>query len=100
MRASRSAVRVIIVACGLLILVAAIGGVSQGQDPIDRNRVKELYEKSRRGDTLTPEERKYLDRALQELKAKGNPSTDQSSAPAANWEKTIYVGPVKELLEQ
>ena len=61
---------ILIIACGLLVLVAATCNVSIGQDTIDRNRVKELYEKSKRGDKLTPEEQKYLDRAIQELKGK------------------------------
>ena len=60
--------RVLAVACGLLLLTIVIGSVSKGQDAIDRQRVKELYEKSKRGDKLSPEEQKYLDRALQILK--------------------------------
>jgi hypothetical protein len=43
-----------------------------GQDAIDRNRVKELYEKSKRGEKLTPEEQKYLDRAIRILKKRQN----------------------------
>src|SRR5262249_1511739 len=57
--------RVLALACGLLVLSIVIGSVSKGQDAIDRQRVKELYEKSKRGDKLSPEEQKYLDRALQ-----------------------------------
>jgi hypothetical protein len=64
----RRSPRVIAVACGLLALCVSISSVSKGQEPIDRNRVRELYEKSKRGDKLTPEEQKYLDGALQELK--------------------------------
>jgi hypothetical protein len=100
MRAIRRALQVTAVACGLLILVVAIGGVSKGQDSIDRSRVKELYEKSKRGDKLTLDEQKYLDRALQDLKAKGNPPTLSPSAVAGKWQKTIYVGLVKKLLEE
>ena len=100
MAARRRALRVIPVACGLLVLVGALASLSKGQDSIDRSRVKELYEKSKRGDKLTPDEQKYLDRALQELKAKGNPATDPPSAASGKWEKTIYVGPVKQLLEE
>lgn len=100
MVASRRVLRGIAVACGLLILVSAVGSPSKGQDPIDRNRVKELYEKSKRGDKLTPDEQKDLDRVLRDLKAKGNPSADSPSAAAGKWEKTIYVGPVKKLLEE
>jgi hypothetical protein len=65
---ARRALRVIAFTCGLLVLGVASGSVSQGQDSFDRNRVKELYEKSKRGDKLTPREQKYLDWALQELK--------------------------------
>jgi hypothetical protein len=54
--------------CGLLALCVSLSSVSKGQDTIDRNRVKELYEKSQRGDKLTAEEQKYLDRAIRELK--------------------------------
>jgi hypothetical protein len=100
MRARSRALRVIAVVCGLLTLVAAIGSVSQGQDAIDRKRVKELYEKSRRGDKLTPEEQKYLDRAIRELKTKGNPRPGGAVPGAGKWEKTIYVGAVKRLLEE
>jgi hypothetical protein len=64
----RRAPRVITVACGLLAVWVSLSSVSKGQDTIDRNRVKELYEKSTRGNQLTAEEQKYLDRALQELK--------------------------------
>jgi hypothetical protein len=88
--------RVITVTCGLLIFAGATSSLAKGQDAIDRNRVKELYEKSKRGDKLTPAEQQYLDRAIQSLKAKGN----SPSAAAPKWEKTIYVGPVKQLLEQ
>jgi hypothetical protein len=60
------------VTCGLLALCVSISSVSVAQDAIDRNRVKELYEKSKRGDKLTPEEQKYLDRAVQKLKKPAN----------------------------
>jgi hypothetical protein len=55
-----------------------MSSVSNGQDTIDRDRVKELYEKSRRGDKLTPEEQKYFDRAIQELKK----ARDEKPGPA------------------
>jgi hypothetical protein len=64
----RRAARIIGLACGVLALVVALISVSNGQETIDRMRVKELYEKSERGDKLTAEEQKYLDRAIQELK--------------------------------
>jgi hypothetical protein len=54
--------------CGLLALCILTGGVLLAQDPIDLARVKELYDKSKQGHKLTPEEQKYLDRALEELK--------------------------------
>jgi hypothetical protein len=96
----RRAPSVIAAACGLLALCVSVRSVSNGQDTIDRNRVKELYERSRRGDTLTPEDQKYLDRALRALKAKGNPRPESPRAAPGRWEKTIYVGPVKQLLEE
>src|SRR5262245_43899042 len=98
MRAGKRALRVIAVASGLLIFIAAISSPSRGQDSLDRNRIKELYDKSKRGDKLTPAEQQYLDRALQELKAKGKPPPASPSAAAGKWQKTIYVGPVKQLL--
>jgi hypothetical protein len=100
MGARRRALQGVAISCGLLILVVAISTASKGQEPIDRNRVKQLYEKSKRGDKLTPDEQKYLDRALQELKAKGNPSTGAPGAAVGKWQKTIYGGPVKQLLEE
>ena len=72
-------------ACGLLVLVASIDSVSIGQDTIDRARVKELYEKSKKGDKLTPEEQKYLDRAIQELK--GKDKKPEPGTPAQGDEK-------------
>jgi hypothetical protein len=62
--------------CGLLALSVAVSGVAMGEEPIDRTRVKELYEKSKRGNKLTPEEQKYLDRAIQELKKTANKDVD------------------------
>jgi hypothetical protein len=55
-------------ACGLLVLCFCLGDVSLGQEEIDRDRVKQLYEKSKRGDKLTAEEQKYLDDAFKKLK--------------------------------
>jgi len=52
----------------MLVLGVFLTGVSMGDDPIDRTRVKELYEKSKAGQKLTEEEQKYLDRALRELR--------------------------------
>jgi hypothetical protein len=73
----RTALRLGASACGLLLLCVFSAGVATGDEPIDRQRVKELYEKSKRGDKLTPEEQQYLDRALKELK---KPS-DQKPGP-------------------
>jgi hypothetical protein len=60
--------RALAAACGLLVLTVSLACVSKAEGPIDLKRVKALYEKSRRGDRLTPEEQKYLDRALKQLK--------------------------------
>jgi hypothetical protein len=89
-----------VIACGMFVLSLSMSGVSKGQDSIDGNRVKELYEKSKRRDKLNPDEQRYLDRALQDLKANGKPPMDVPNAAAGKWEKTIYVGPVKQLLEE
>jgi hypothetical protein len=64
----RSGLRLQALVCGLLAVSVALAGVSRGEEPIDRARVKELYEKSKKGDKLTPDEQKYLDRAIQEFK--------------------------------
>ena len=73
-------VRHIVIGCGLLLLFAAVSSVSTGQDSFDRSKVKELYEKSKRGDKLTAEEQKYLDRAIRELK-KSNDTKSNASKP-------------------
>jgi len=75
--------RVFAFVCCLVILSVAVSSISNGQDAIDRQRVKELYEKSRRGDKLSPEEQKYLDRALQILKK----SKDKKPIPTKGDEK-------------
>jgi len=75
-------VRHIVIGCGLLLLFAAVSSVSTGQDSFDRSKVKELYEKSKRGDKLTAEEQKYLDRAIRELK-KSNDTKSNASKPVA-----------------
>src|SRR5262249_43544937 len=49
----------------------------------DRNRVKELYEKSRRGDRLTTDEQKYLDTALRELKKPNDRAPGPEKPPPA-----------------
>jgi hypothetical protein len=72
--------RVFALACGLLALCVFIGSGAHGQEKIDRDRVKELYEKSKRGDKLTPEEQKYLDRAIRELK-KGSDKKPEPTKP-------------------
>ncbi|HEV3146044.1 MAG TPA: hypothetical protein VGZ47_19310 [Gemmataceae bacterium] len=62
--------------------------ISLADEPIDKNRVKELYEKSKKGEKLTPEEQKYLDNAIQDLK-KGAEKKSESpnSTPGKTGEK-------------
>jgi hypothetical protein len=72
--------RLTVAVCGLL-LICTVAGLSTGQETIDRNRVKELYEKSKRGDKLTPDEQKYLDRAIQELKKANDNKGDAAKPP-------------------
>jgi hypothetical protein len=79
--------RFLTLACGLLVLGVSFGSVSKGQDAIDRDRVRELYEKSKRGDKLTPEEQKYLDRAIQELKKANDRKPDPGKALSAQAEE-------------
>jgi hypothetical protein len=71
-RTVRGVLRTIAVAGGLFLCVSLWSG-ARGEEPLNRERVKELYEKSKRGDKLTPEEQKYLDRAIQELKKDKKP---------------------------
>jgi hypothetical protein len=71
----RRTLGIIASACGVFVLCVSISSVN-GEDPIDRERVKQLYEKSKRGDKLTPEEQKYLDRAIQELKKSNEKKPD------------------------
>jgi hypothetical protein len=59
---------IIAVACGLLVLCVSISSVVKAQEAIDRDRVKQLYEKARRGEKLTRDEQQYLDRALKNLR--------------------------------
>jgi hypothetical protein len=74
-------------------LGVAIGSVLNAQDGIDRQRVKELYEKSRRGDKLSPEEQKYLDRALQILKKSKDKKPFQVKEDAnAKWKEQPSTG--------
>jgi hypothetical protein len=72
----RPALKILAITCGLLALSVSLSNVSKGQESFDRNRVKELYEKSRRGEKLTLEEQKYLDRALQLLKKPSDKKPD------------------------
>jgi hypothetical protein len=87
-RKGRSASRVVAVACALVVLGVCSGPVSKGQDAIDLDRVKELYAKSKRGDKLTPEEQKYLDRTLRELK-KGHGKTPDRKEQASTGLKPL-----------
>jgi hypothetical protein len=65
-----------ILVCGLLALAFFEVTASKGDEPIDKNRVKDRYEKSKKGEKLTPDEQKYLDRAIQELKKGGDKKPD------------------------
>src|SRR6516162_7463601 len=92
-RMGRGPVRVLASVCCLMILSVVISSVSNGQDAIDRQRVKELYEKSRRGDKLSPEEQKYLDRALQILKKSKDKKPFQVKEDAnAKWKEQPSTG--------
>ena len=73
--------------CALLLLCITLANVSLGQDGIDRERVKQLYEKSKRGEKLTPDEQKYLDRAIQELKKSNDPKSDTGKQQTTGGEK-------------
>lgn len=51
------------VLCTLLCLSPLLPAPAQNQAPIDWARARQLYARFQRGDTLTPEEQAYLDRA-------------------------------------
>jgi hypothetical protein len=74
-------------ACGLLVFCISLASISFGQETIDRERVKMLYEKSKRGEKLTPEEQKYLDRAIQELRKSNDPKPDPGKLQTTTGEK-------------
>ena len=76
----RSLMRFIVISCGLLALTILIVGASKGDEPIDKNRVKELYQKSKKGEKLTLEEQKYLEHAIQELKKGAETKPESPSA--------------------
>ena len=53
----------------LMLALAAALAAAQGVPPVDMQRARGLHERDRRGETLTPEERTYLDRARAERAA-------------------------------
>lgn len=73
-----------VAAAGVILLTGAITlGAGQEQGPIDFNRARQLYERSRAGQTLTPEEQSYLTRARQAMAKR------VKDAPAANAKRGV-----------
>jgi len=56
---------------GSLLVARASAGAVGDDKKIDWNYARQLYQRSQRGETLTPEEKAYLDRAREERKKKG-----------------------------
>jgi hypothetical protein len=84
-------------AFGLLALGFLSAAPSRGDDRIDIERVKALAAKKQKGVALTPEEQKYFDRAVEQLKkekqAKGNPPPPKSpDGPAPEWKEEPQTG--------
>jgi len=78
----KSVLRLIALTCGLIALLVTVAAVCNGEDAIDRNRAKALYDKSKAGIKLTDEEQKYLDRAIQELRKANDRAPDPAPDPA------------------
>ena len=67
---------------GWLLWGLVCASMSVAEEPIDRERAKALYEKSRTGVVLSAEEQRYLDRARTELG--GNRATTPPASPASD----------------
>jgi hypothetical protein len=67
------------VAGGLLALCVFLSTIANGQDAIDRDRVRQLYDKARRGEKLTRAERQFLQRALRKLNMSDGDRQEQRS---------------------
>ena len=63
----------------LVVAVAANAIAAEQQEAIDWNRAREIYQRSRAGETVTPEEKTYLQNAMrQREQMKGAAQTQQS----------------------
>lgn len=79
-------------AFALLVLAISVANLSSADDKIDTARVKALYEKSKRGDKLTAEEQKYLDRGLQELKGGKDKKSEAAKGDEPKWKEQPSTG--------
>ncbi len=77
-----------------MLLLACVSILHSANDntPIDVQRGRQLMEKSRRGEPLTPEEQRYLDRVKGEIRkrSKGKPA---GAAPATDAPRPVPVNP-------
>jgi hypothetical protein len=80
-RVSRSVVAA--AAAFLLLSIFACVIVAKDETPIDRQRAKELLRKEQQGQTLTEEEKAYLERARQERRARAEANRPQDKAVQA-----------------
>ncbi len=80
--------RTALLACLLLLGVTSIQGQS-GSEPLDFNKARQLYERRQRGETLSADERAYLERAVAERrKQQGTPAPAPGAAAGdIDWEK-------------
>ena len=60
----------------LLLIATALSSILVAQEPIDFDRARQIFERSKRGETVTTEERAYVERAMAERRNR-NPSANQ-----------------------
>ncbi len=86
--------KTIVIATVAVLALMSVAVIVSAEDstPIDVQRGRQLMEKSRRGETLTPEEEAYLNRVKAEIRkrAKGKQS---GAAPTASTPKPVPVNP-------
>jgi hypothetical protein len=87
-----------VAAASLLLAILASVILASEQTAIDWERAKNLLQKEQRGDTLTGEEKAYLERAKQVRRQRAQPARPQGKAIQAA-ESTGFV-PVTDMMEQ
>ena len=77
-----------------VLLLASVCVLFAAEDnaPIDVQRGRQLMQKYQRGETLTPEEQRYLDRVKAEIRKRAS-GKQSGAAPAAGAQRAIAVNP-------